>query len=87
MATAESTEASRDLDPYRWQKRYYNKRYAEDANFKESSKARSVDWQRQKYRNDPVWRAKRLERTRANYHRKKAENQEPTPRLPTPTLQ
>ncbi len=61
------------LDPYRWQKRYYNKRYQEDADFKQSSKARAVYWQRQKYRDDPVWREQRLQRSRDRYHRKKAD--------------
>ncbi len=100
MATVESTRAPHEimeggavitevsqgnqLDPYRWQKRYRKKRYEEDAEFKEWSKTRAIDWQRQKYRDDPVWRAKRLERTRAMYHRKKAEGQDPTPETPDP---
>jgi hypothetical protein len=72
VATSEAPVESL-LDPYRWQKRYYNKRYQEDADFKQSSKDRAVYWQRQKYRDDPVWREQRLQRSRERYHRKKAD--------------
>ena len=73
----ESAEVPNELDPYRWQKRYYRKRYEEDPEFKQASKARSIEWQRQKYWDDPEWRARRLELSRMRYHRKKAEQTEP----------
>ena len=82
MTTPDSIDTSRNLDPYRWQKQYRKKRYDEDSDFKQWSKTRAIDWQRQKYRDDPVWRAKRLERTRERYHRKKAEMSVHTPEVP-----
>ena len=54
-------------------KEYAKRRYHEDADFREKERARCRDHKRERYANDPAYRAKLAEQRKIQYARKKCE--------------
>ena len=56
---------------YKWRKKYMPAEYYREYRARKENRIKRSEYMRNRYRNDPVFREKTLERARNNYYRKK----------------
>lgn len=62
-------------DPYKHQKVYQKRRYAEDEEYRAHKNAQRLEYERRKYATDPAYRQRQNEKSRKRYHDKKVKKQ------------